>query len=94
MTQNNLNMIVYVDLLTCVFVSHCRFGIGYHLTLVQNEKVDMNSIQHMIKNHIPNASLESRVGSEIDYILPRESSSTFKDLFTQLESKHINQTSI
>ncbi|XP_030830907.1 ATP-binding cassette transporter subfamily A isoform X1 [Strongylocentrotus purpuratus] len=64
-----------------------RFGIGYHLTLVQNEKVDMNSIQHMIKNHIPNASLESRVGSEIDYILPRESSSTFKDLFTQLENE-------
>nr|XP_054765010.1 phospholipid-transporting ATPase ABCA3-like [Lytechinus pictus] len=47
----------------------------------------MNGIQHLIKSKIPNASLESRVGSEIGYILPRESSSTFKDLFTQLEDE-------
>ncbi|XP_063951709.1 phospholipid-transporting ATPase ABCA3-like [Lytechinus pictus] len=70
-----------------IFAAVHEFGIGYHLTLVQNEKVDMNGIQHLIKSKIPNASLESRVGSEIGYILPRESSSTFKDLFTQLEDE-------
>lgn len=64
-----------------------RFGIGYHLTLVQNEKVDMGAIDHLIKSQIPKASFESRVGSEIDYILPQESTSTFKALFRGLEEE-------
>ncbi|XP_072168711.1 phospholipid-transporting ATPase ABCA3-like [Diadema setosum] len=63
-----------------------RFGVGYHLTLVQNDKVDMAGIDHLIKANIPNALLESRVGSEIDYILPRDSTTVFKELFHKLES--------
>ncbi|XP_072014244.1 LOW QUALITY PROTEIN: phospholipid-transporting ATPase ABCA3-like [Amphiura filiformis] len=62
-----------------------RFGEGYHLTLVKNPKCDVSMVTDLIKKYVPNAELENTAAAEVDYILPRESTPSFKPLFTEME---------
>ncbi|XP_072051924.1 LOW QUALITY PROTEIN: phospholipid-transporting ATPase ABCA3-like [Amphiura filiformis] len=62
-----------------------RFGEGYHLTLVKNPKCDVSMVTDLIKKYVPNAELENTAAAEVDYILPRESTPSFKQLFTEIE---------
>jgi len=38
-----------------------------------------------IKSHVPNAQLKSNVGVELSFILPKENSAKFEQLFSDLE---------
>jgi len=63
----------------------CGEGIGYHLTLVKNSDGRAKSITRVIRKYVPNVQKEPRVGSELNYLLPHESSPSFEELFDELE---------
>lgn len=73
-------------LLRC-FDSVCRYGVGYHLTLVKKESCDQDAITNLVKGHVPTAEIISAVGAEIQFVLSSESSQNFEALFVELESK-------
>jgi len=62
-----------------------RAGIGYHLTLVKNSEARQKNITRIIRKFVPNVQKERRVGSELNYLLPHESSPSFEELFNVLE---------
>jgi ATP-binding cassette subfamily A (ABC1) protein 3 len=60
-------------------------GIGYHLTVVKNSSCNVDQVLKRIRSHVPETQLESNVGAELSFILPKEQSSQFEKLFTDLE---------
>jgi ATP-binding cassette, subfamily A (ABC1), member 3 len=63
----------------------CPKGIGYHLTIVKNPKCRVEYVVDCIRSHVPEAQMESNVGAELSFILPKEQSSHFEQLFSDLE---------
>lgn len=80
------------DLLQKISGVPCSFlsGIGYHLTIVRSNKSKSKRITKLIKSYVPQAHLEAKVGSELAYILPREMSSEFEDLFNAIERNRLS----
>ncbi|KAG1651994.1 ATP-binding cassette sub-family A member 3 [Nymphon striatum] len=63
-----------------------KYGAGYHMTLVKEEdSCDINSVTELVNKFVPNAEIESNVGAELSFILPRESSPNFQALFQNIE---------
>ncbi|XP_022107295.1 ATP-binding cassette sub-family A member 3-like isoform X2 [Acanthaster planci] len=69
---------------TSLFLKN-RFGVGYHLTLVRNQTCAIDSVKAVVSKHVRQAELEGNVGNELDFVLPREDSASFKNLFLELE---------
>ncbi|KAM7436905.1 hypothetical protein ABFA07_013407 [Porites harrisoni] len=63
-----------------------RYGVGYHLTLVKRESCDQDVISNLVKSHVPKAEIISAVGTEIQFVLPGESSQNFEALFSKFEN--------
>jgi len=66
-------------------------GVGYHLYIVKNSSCIAENILEAIKRHVPEVQLESNVGAELSFVLPKEQSAQFEQLFTNLEQ---NQDSL
>ncbi|MBZ3879692.1 ATP-binding cassette sub-family A member 3, partial [Sciurus carolinensis] len=66
-----------------------KYGAGYYMTLLKNPYCDKEKLSRLIYHHIPNAVLESSIGEELIYILPKEHIHRFESLFTDLEMKQI-----
>ena len=66
-------------------------GVGYHLYIVKNSSCIVQNILEVIKTHVPDVQLESNVGAELSFVLPKELSARFEDLFADLEQ---NQDSL
>ncbi|ESO00555.1 hypothetical protein HELRODRAFT_82844 [Helobdella robusta] len=62
-----------------------KYGIGYHMTMVKAPKCDVTLVDSLIKSKIPDAAMESNAGAELTYVLPKEYSSKFPELFAELE---------
>ncbi|GLD97436.1 hypothetical protein PINS_up006120 [Pythium insidiosum] len=63
-----------------------RYGAGYNLTLVKDDKVCNDSdVINFISAYVPNAQVLSNVGSEIAFQLPLESSREFATMFGDLD---------
>jgi ATP-binding cassette subfamily A (ABC1) protein 3 len=62
-----------------------KYGVGYHLVVVKEPRCDQRNVTELIHSHIPTAKLESEHAGELSYVLPREMSSHFEQLFTELE---------
>ena len=60
-------------------------GIGYHLAIVKNQTCNADRVLERIRSHVMEAEMESNVGAELSFILPKERSSQFEQLFTDLE---------
>ena len=60
-------------------------GIGYHLYIVKNPSCVAENILEAIKVHVPGVQMESNVGAELSFVLPKEQSANFEKLFTDLE---------
>lgn len=43
------------------------------MTLVKEPHCDPEAISRLVQHHVPSATLESRAGSELSFILPKES---------------------
>ncbi|XP_042639274.1 phospholipid-transporting ATPase ABCA3-like [Orycteropus afer afer] len=63
------------------------YGVGYHIVMVKEPHCDVEEISKLIHNHIPVATLENSVGSELSFILPKEYTHRFEILFTDLEER-------
>lgn len=48
-------------------------GAGYHMTLVKEPHCNPEAISRLVQHHVPSATLESRAGAELSFILPKES---------------------
>ena len=66
-------------------------GVGYHLYIVKNSSGVAENILEVIKRHVPEVQLESNVGAELSFVLPKEQSAKFEQLFIDLEQ---NQDSL
>ncbi|KAM9583971.1 phospholipid-transporting ATPase ABCA3-like [Trichechus inunguis] len=63
------------------------FGVGYHIVMVKEPHCQVEEISQLIHHHIPTATLESNVGSELSFSLPKQYTHRFKVLFTDLEER-------
>lgn len=55
------------------------------MTIVRGSKSKSKRITKLIRSYVEQARLEAKVGSELAYILPRESSGKFEELFNAIE---------
>jgi len=68
----------------------CLPGVGYHLYIVKNPACIVENILEAIKTHVPQVQLERNVGAELSFILPKEQSGKFEQLFTDLEHNQVS----
>ena len=66
-------------------------GVGYHLYIVKSGSCITENILELIRSYMPQVQLESNVGAELSFILPKEQCAAFEALFTDLEQ---NQDSL
>ncbi|CAH1794818.1 unnamed protein product [Owenia fusiformis] len=63
-----------------------KYGAGYHMIIVKQPHCDVTKLTNIINRYVPMARLESNISAEVSYILPREESHKFEELFTDLET--------
>jgi len=61
---------------------------GYRLNIVKNILCIPENVLNVIRVHVPGVRLESNVGAELSFVLPKEQSANFEKLFTDLENIH------
>jgi len=61
-------------------------GIGYQLYIVKKPSLVVENVFQAIKSHVREVRLESNVGAELSFALPKQQSANFGQLFTDLES--------
>uniref|UniRef100_A0A8C6WDT6 ATP-binding cassette, sub-family A member 17 n=1 Tax=Nannospalax galili TaxID=1026970 RepID=A0A8C6WDT6_NANGA len=64
-----------------------KYGTGYYMTLIKTPLYDTEKVSDLIYQHIPNAVLESSIGEELIFILPKKTMPRFEGLFTDLEKR-------
>ncbi|XP_036605129.1 ATP-binding cassette sub-family A member 3-like [Trichosurus vulpecula] len=69
-----------------LFLKH-KYGAGYHMIIVKELHCDAEEIRQIVLQYVPNATLNSDLGAELSFILPKESTNRFEVLFTELENK-------
>ena len=67
----------------------CRYGIGYHMTIVKDASCDPSQVEKLVKSLAPQAEQITDVGAELSYILPSSSTPSFPELFDRLETEKI-----
>ncbi|XP_075828185.1 phospholipid-transporting ATPase ABCA3-like [Microtus pennsylvanicus] len=63
------------------------YGVGYHLVMVKTLECDVEKLSELIKNYIPTAEMEMNVAAELSFILPKEYTHRFSELFTEIEKR-------
>ncbi|KAG8513504.1 LOW QUALITY PROTEIN: ATP-binding cassette sub-family A member 3 [Galemys pyrenaicus] len=63
------------------------YGAGYHIVIETEPYCDTEEISAVIHSHVPSATLENNIGTELSFILPKEYTHRFEALFTDLENK-------
>uniref|UniRef100_A0A8W4F9G4 ATP binding cassette subfamily A member 14 n=1 Tax=Sus scrofa TaxID=9823 RepID=A0A8W4F9G4_PIG len=63
------------------------YGVGYHIIMVKEPHCHVKEITQLIHHHVPEAILENNVAAELSFILPKEYTHRFKDLFADLEDR-------
>ncbi|CAI9172899.1 unnamed protein product [Rangifer tarandus platyrhynchus] len=63
------------------------YGAGYHIFMEKEPYCDLEKICAIIQSHIPDAILESYLGAELSFILPKKHAHRFEALFNDLEMK-------
>ncbi|KAG7961902.1 hypothetical protein I3843_09G039100 [Carya illinoinensis] len=67
-----------------LFLKH-RYGVGYTLTLAKSAPT-ASVASDIVYRHVPSATCVSEVGTEISFKLPLASSSSFENMFREIES--------
>ncbi|XP_050501513.1 cholesterol transporter ABCA5-like isoform X2 [Diabrotica virgifera virgifera] len=62
-----------------------KFGIGYHLTFVLEDKSNENAINHLVLQFVKMARKDRRHGKELSFILPHNAVENFASLFAAIE---------
>ena len=61
-------------------------GVGYRLHIVKKPSLVVEHVMEAIKGHVREVRLESNVGVELSFVLPKQQSARFEHLFTDLEN--------
>nr|XP_054923491.1 ABC-type organic anion transporter ABCA8-like isoform X1 [Dermacentor andersoni] len=69
---------------TSLFLKN-RFGIGYHLTMVVDQRTDKAHIGQLVQQFVPSATVYRSTGTELAFILPMDSTYNFANLFAAVE---------
>ncbi|EDM03819.1 rCG33522 [Rattus norvegicus] len=64
-----------------------KYGAGYYMTIIKTPLCDTEKLAKVIYHHIPNAILESRIGEEMIFTLPKKAMPRFEALFADLEQR-------
>nr|XP_020862173.1 ATP-binding cassette sub-family A member 3-like [Phascolarctos cinereus] len=64
-----------------------KYGAGYHMIMVKGQHCNVHEIEILIREHIPNATMERNMGAELSFILPKENVHSFEALFEELEER-------
>jgi hypothetical protein len=51
-----------------------QYGEGYSLIMAKDAGCSADTVTAFVKSHVPGAKLQSSVGTELSYLLPREAS--------------------
>ncbi|KJE92513.1 ATP-binding cassette transporter subfamily A [Capsaspora owczarzaki ATCC 30864] len=62
-----------------------RYGVGYHMIAAKEPHCDSAAVTKLVQSYIPHARVENDVGTELSFILPRESATSFPALFNALD---------
>ncbi|XP_074647073.1 cholesterol transporter ABCA5-like [Tubulanus polymorphus] len=74
---------------TSLFLKN-KFGVGYHLNLVLENPDYSESIEAVVKQHIPSSFVTRQHGKELSILLPLPESSRFAGLFAVIESRDMS----
>ena len=64
-----------------------RYGVGYHLTMVKGDQCKRELVTEYLKRKISTVKLNSDVGRELSYLLPKDESKNFPELFKDMEGQ-------
>eukprot|EP00002_Diphylleia_rotans_P024252 TRINITY_DN477_c0_g2_i1.p1 TRINITY_DN477_c0_g2~~TRINITY_DN477_c0_g2_i1.p1 ORF type:complete len:1671 (+),score=364.81 TRINITY_DN477_c0_g2_i1:51-5063(+) len=64
-----------------------KYGVGYNMTLVKDEKYDHEKTSSYIRSCVPQAAMISNVGAEVVFQLPMSSVERFPDMLEMIESQ-------
>ena len=67
----------------------CRFGTGYHLTLVKGPACKTARLSELVTSTVPGSQLDSDVSAELSFLLPFTSTQHFPQLLDALEGGSI-----
>jgi len=59
-------------------------AVGYRLTIVKNPTCVVGNIMKIIQKHVPQVRLESDIGAELSFVLPKEQCTLYEELFSDL----------
>lgn len=62
-----------------------RFGAGYHLICVKSENTNSEAIAALIHKHIPDATIEHDIRTELSFMLPENQTHLYEATFAELE---------
>ncbi|XP_070193926.1 phospholipid-transporting ATPase ABCA3-like [Littorina saxatilis] len=63
------------------------YGAGYHLVMVKGPQCDVAKVTEVVQREVTGAQLESEVGAELSYLLPKGEVGKFAQLFGVVESQ-------
>jgi ATP-binding cassette subfamily A (ABC1) protein 3 len=64
-----------------------HFGVGYRLVCQKLEDLDSENVTDLLRNWIPDVTVQSDIGNEITYILEENKRSIFYEMFRTLETE-------
>lgn len=64
-----------------------RFGTGYHLICVKDDKCKSHLVTELLAKYIPDIEIESDIGTELSYQLPESQVGLFEQMFIDLEEQ-------
>eukprot|EP00055_Hartaetosiga_balthica_P016967 m.110165 g.110165 ORF g.110165 m.110165 type:complete len:1869 (+) comp9218_c2_seq1:80-5686(+) len=67
-----------------------RFGVGYHMTMVKEPGCNVSSISNLIRSHVAGATIQTEVGTELSFVLPKEQSANFPEMMENLDQEKDN----
>eukprot|EP00049_Salpingoeca_infusionum_P004186 m.75537 g.75537 ORF g.75537 m.75537 type:complete len:1711 (-) comp12452_c2_seq4:1262-6394(-) len=62
------------------------YGLGYHMIVAKEEGCNVSAVTAVVQSHIADAVEEANIGSEVTYLLPKNSAEMFSELFGELEA--------
>lgn len=62
-----------------------RYGVGYHVTIAKGDNFHSDDTKRNIEKAVPEAILNTDIGSELSYVIPTSASGKFPELFRSLE---------
>ncbi|XP_031208514.1 ATP-binding cassette sub-family A member 17 isoform X2 [Mastomys coucha] len=62
-----------------------KYGAGYYVTIMKTPLCNISKLTKVVYHHIPSALLESSIGEEVIFLLPKKTMPRFEALFTDLE---------